>query len=590
MMMNIRNITNSRIARKLVLTIILFSALITLIITALQLYLEYRKDLQSIEDNFAMIESGYLPSLAQAAWVYDEDQLHVQLEGILGLPGMSYVEIRTNGKTVMSLGSQTANQLINKKYALVHQENGRDIDIGHLYIGNSLTRIYMRLIERAVIILISNTFKTFVVAGFILVVFHLLVTRRLIGLAHQVSTIDLGRDPASLERDDAVPVPKSLDEMDRVIEATQRMRVRIERAYKALQKSENQYRNLISQMSAGFALHEIVRDDHGVLVDYRFIEVNHAFEQLTGIKRDMLVGKTVLEVLPNTEKSRIQTYGQVAISREPIQFEDYSSELEKYFEGIAYAPEQGKFATVFTDVTKRVQLEIELQQSREKLRNLTSHLYEIMEMDRMALSQKIHDDFGQTLSAVKLDIGWVKKRLNPDQEDIRKKLNNIISSLNQSVQTARNLYTELRPPILDDFGFSTTAGWLVDQFQEQTGIHCRLTSEIDDTLLNHDIATNAFRILQGALANIRQHAGATQVKVDITQKSGWLVLKVIDNGRGIKEPEIVGSKSLGIIGMRERVVSLGGDLAITGKPNQGTILKASFPLTREPGYKSSSER
>lgn len=588
MMIDFKKAASSRIARKLVLIIILFSAFITLVITAIQLYLDYRKDMQDIQGNFAMIESGYLPSLSQAVWVYDDDQVRAQLEGILGLPGMAYVEITSNGNTILSLGSPSSKRLIKKKYVLVHTENNRDIYLGHLYISNNLDRIYMRLIDRAVVILISNTIKTFLVAGFILVVFHLLVTKRLIGLAYQLSTIDFGHYREPLGRDDTIPLPENLDEMDQVIEATNQMQTRNEDAYKALQKSEDRYRKLISQMSAGFALHDIICDDQGLPVDYRFIEVNHAFEQLTGIRREMIVGKTVLEVLPNTEKSWIETYGQVAMSQEPIHFEEYASELEKHFDVIAYSLEQGKFATVFTDITKRVKLENDLKQSRENLRNLTSHLYKIMETDRKSLSHKIHDDFGQILSAVKLDIGWLKKRLNPDQDDVREKLNSIVSKISESVQTARKLYSDLRPPILDDFGFDSAAHWLVDQFQEQTGIHCRLTSEIDDTLLSHDIVTAAFRILQEALSNIRRHAGATQVKVEIAQNSSRIFLNVTDNGRGIQESKSASSQSLGLIGMRERAVSLGGDFTITGKPQQGSILKASFPLSSQLEKKSSS--
>jgi len=131
----------------------------------------------------------------------------------------------------------------------------------------------------------------------------------------------------------------------------------------ALLESEQKYRLLFDEMLSGVAVHEIICDPQGNPIDYRFIAINTAFEKMTGLTSAAVVGKTVLEVMPATESSWIRRYGQVALTRIPTQFESYSSELEKYFEVRAFSPENGKFATVFNDVTQRKQAEVALQES-----------------------------------------------------------------------------------------------------------------------------------------------------------------------------------------------------------------------------------
>lgn len=138
-------------------------------------------------------------------------------------------------------------------------------------------------------------------------------------------------------------------------------------AQKSLQQSEENYRLLITQMTQGLAVHEVILDEEENVIDYRFIDVNHGFEELTGLKREDILGKTVLEVLPGTEESWIKKYGHVAMTGEPLIFDNYSKELGKYYEVIAYSPKLNQFATIFTDITKRKQSEERLKQQNEEL-------------------------------------------------------------------------------------------------------------------------------------------------------------------------------------------------------------------------------
>ena len=167
------------------------------------------------------------------------------------------------------------------------------------------------------------------------------------------------------------------------------------RADEALKRSEKQYRTLITRMLNGFALHEIITDQNGIPIDYRFLEVNHAFEEITGLKKSEILGRTVLEVLPQTEQYWIEMYGGVALTEEPTRFENYSNALGEYFEVHAYSPQKGQFATVFSNITQRKRTETE----REKLiSDLEDALTQVKMLSGLlpicASCKKIRDDKG----------------------------------------------------------------------------------------------------------------------------------------------------------------------------------------------------
>lgn len=195
----------------------------------------------------------------------------------------------------------------------------------------------------------------------------------------------------SMRRD---PDGKPLYFITSIIDITNRMM-----AQKSLQQSEEKYRLLITQMTQGLAVHEVILDEEENVIDYRFIDVNHGFEELTGLKRENIIGKTVLEVLPGIEQSWIKKYGQVAMTGEPLVFENYASELNKYYEVTAYSPKPQQFATILTDITERKQAEVLLKETVEKYRLLYTSMNQ-----GLALHEIIVDADGQPVDYVFLDI------------------------------------------------------------------------------------------------------------------------------------------------------------------------------------------
>jgi PAS domain S-box-containing protein len=233
------------------------------------------------------------------------------------------------------------------------------------------------------------------------------------------------------------------------------------------------------------------------------------------------------------------------------------------------------------DITDRVQLGIEIRRSHEEIRALTSHVQDAMEKEKITIAREIHDDFGQTLSALKLDISWIKKRLHQEQTVVVRKLDTMTAVINDSVQSVKRICSDLRPAILDDFGLGSAVQWLLNQYQERTDIHVDLTSDLDETTISPAITTAAFRICQEALTNINRHAKATRVEVTLTQHADRLTLHISDNGCGISDKEPAKMASFGLIGMRERSLALGGRFGIASEPGKGTRISASFPLDPE---------
>lgn len=233
------------------------------------------------------------------------------------------------------------------------------------------------------------------------------------------------------------------------------------------------------------------------------------------------------------------------------------------------------------DITAQKQIEARLRQSHEQLRALSAHLQSVREQERTRIAREIHDELGQVLAGLKMDATWLYNNL-PGNVKARARLQTMLTLIDSTVQTVRQLITDLRPGILDDLGLAAAVEWQLQEFQAHTGLQCELTALVEDIDLAPDGATAVFRIFQETLTNIVRHAQATQVKVQLGADAGWLWLQVQDDGRGITEAELSGSKSFGLLGMRERVALLDGSISIDGAPGQGTTVLVKVPLTPPP--------
>jgi len=222
------------------------------------------------------------------------------------------------------------------------------------------------------------------------------------------------------------------------------------------------------------------------------------------------------------------------------------------------------------DITERKKSEEELDRSREQLRNLTAYLQSVREQERTNIAREIHDDLGQTLTALKMDISWLGKKLPKDQETLLEKTKAMTKLTDMTIKTVKRISTELRPGLLDDLGLVAAIEWQAEEFQHRMGMRCELTVDPEEIILDQDRSTAIFRIFQETLTNIARHAKATRVTASLKEKDDKLELRVRDNGSGITKEQISDSKSFGLMGIRERVHPWGGQVKISGKPGKGT--------------------
>jgi signal transduction histidine kinase len=233
---------------------------------------------------------------------------------------------------------------------------------------------------------------------------------------------------------------------------------------------------------------------------------------------------------------------------------------------------------IVENVTELKRAQEELQYSFEHLRALTARLQGIREEERKSVAREIHDELGQALTAIKIDLVSLKRQFPPDVEQQRKRTDSILGLVDQTIQSVRRISTELRPGILDDLGLVAAVEWAAEEFEARTGTRCRLDLPGDDIEIDQERATAMFRIFQETLTNVARHANASEVGVRLAKENGDLTLEVHDNGRGIGEEQLTGGRSLGILGMRERVALLGGELGIIGAPQKGTTIRVRIPV------------
>jgi signal transduction histidine kinase len=222
-------------------------------------------------------------------------------------------------------------------------------------------------------------------------------------------------------------------------------------------------------------------------------------------------------------------------------------------------------------------LQNEVNNQTERLRNLTMHIQSISEQERTRIAREIHDELGQALTSMKMDTFWLKKKMPEDQGVLREKIDSMANLISDTISTVQRISSELRPRLLDDLGLQAAMEWHAKDFQERTGIACDMTVDLKDDHLDQDHSTTIFRTFQESLTNVARHADATEVFVRLKENGDNIVMTVADNGKGIEEKQKKDPESFGLIGMRERVRHLGGSIEIHGVKNQGTTIKAVIP-------------
>ena len=241
-----------------------------------------------------------------------------------------------------------------------------------------------------------------------------------------------------------------------------------------------------------------------------------------------------------------------------------------------------RFISIFSDITERKRNEDELQKKRQqleeseaRLRELAEFLQTVREEERTRIARELHDEMGQALTALRIDLGWLRNKCSPLGAPMVERVGSALGVVEHSIVSLRRISEDLRPAMLDSLGLAAAVEHHVEQFSQRTGIPCRLSMNRDEFDLDDRLATAVFRVVQEALTNVARHAEANEVSIEINETDDDIRLTMRDNGRGFSGAH--DKKTFGLLGMRERISMLGGRLEIDSQPGQGTCITGWLP-------------
>jgi signal transduction histidine kinase len=231
---------------------------------------------------------------------------------------------------------------------------------------------------------------------------------------------------------------------------------------------------------------------------------------------------------------------------------------------------------VFRDLTESQRFERELLETNRQLQELSRSLQSVREEQRTRISRELHDELGQQLTGIRLEVSWLGGRLPAGLHELTDKIASIKNQIDQTIASVRRISSELRPLVLDDLGLAAAINWYVDQFSTRTGISVELALPPDDPPRGDAVATTLFRILQESLTNIARHAEAKKIEIKLRFTNDLWVLTVRDDGVGF-EPDAGKRGDIGLLGMRERAQASGGSFSLQTTPGRGTLVEVSIP-------------
>ena len=327
------------------------------------------------------------------------------------------------------------------------------------------------------------------------------------------------------------------------------------------------------------------------------LEANERWQSVFGYTRDEAVGRTALElklISPEGRQSlrrRLEEKGsirevevelrtrqgqirQVSLSAEQLVINNEACDIYLHRDITEWRRVEQENRALIDDLGKRV----------KELRALSAKAQSAREEEGQRIAREIHDELGSALTGLKWDLEKIAKtlgRANHDGADseIHTRIVAMTTLVESTINAVRRISADLRPSILDDLGMVAAIEWQAQQFRERTGIECQWSTELEIADVNRESATAVFRIFQEILTNVLRHSGATSIQVELRKDDGQLELQVADNGRGITDSEKANTRSLGLLGMQERALLVGGEVKIFGASGKGTTVLVRVPAT-----------
>ena len=318
---------------------------------------------------------------------------------------------------------------------------------------------------------------------------------------------------------------------------------------------------------------------------------NRAAEQAFGVHRKEALGAPLERFLPqryrNAHHGHLDDFGRTGVTSRRMG--DMTTLWALRADGtefpieasISQAGELGQrvYTVILRDITLRKKAEDALHAQQQELRRLAAQVLEAREDEKTRIARELHDEMGQLLTAMKMDLAWLRERLPAGDADAAGRAEQMGRVLDQTVGATRRIASDLRPLMLDDLGLAEAANWLVGDFSSRSGVQCEMRMPGEGALegLDKAVATALYRALQESLTNIARHAKARQVWVSLGAENGDIYFEVEDDGRGIEPADFAKPRSLGLKGMRERMQYLGGSIEVARAPRGGTRVRVRVP-------------
>ena len=317
----------------------------------------------------------------------------------------------------------------------------------------------------------------------------------------------------------------------------------------------------------------------------QFYRWNHNLEKVTGYSTEEIAGMSPLSFFAEpdqdymAEKSKL-TFIDGTASAESFLYTKQQEKIPYYFNCILVNYQGERCAMgMGIDMTERKKVEKQLEESTLQLRELSAHLQDVREEERATIAREIHDELGQQLTVLRFDMSWIESRIKAEDPLLREKMENIQALLEKAMFTVRKLSSELRPSMLDDLGLADTIEWYLQDYRSRFGIQTYFQNELLHEQVPDKARTALFRIFQESLTNVIRHARASKIWVNLSSTDDIVVLRIVDNGCGFNMEEVARKKTLGLIGMKERSLLMGGKCQVESQKGNGTVITVTASLT-----------
>lgn len=317
---------------------------------------------------------------------------------------------------------------------------------------------------------------------------------------------------------------------------------------------------------------------------WRYTYVSRKAAEIFARRPEDLVGKHIWTEFPEGVGQPFHLAYERAVKEQvPIFFEEYYPPYDKWFENRIYPSPDG-LSIFFSDITEKKKMDEKLRATNEQLRALTARLARAREEESARISREIHDEMGQMLTALKLDISGIRSRLSrlPGDEArlLHTRAEEVAGLAEQLQRSVHRISEELRPAALDHLGLEAAVESHLAALREKTGMEASLSGGLGERRLPSAVETGVFRIVQELLTNVVRHAGASRVGVELHASESALTVRVADDGRGVRPEDLSAPRALGLLGMRERAALLGGTFEIGARASGGTEAVVSLPLEK----------